>query len=213
MAADTVSSGVLGINNTAVLHAESDEAMARRLQAEEDAIDAVELNSAGSVPPAADEVSASDTTHSAPWLCYLIVSHTGKHTYVGATCNFPRRLRQHNGELVGGARQTAAHRPWRAVYTTMGFRNQRECLQFEWSLKRLKGGRGGHAPGVGLKGRFKNMHRVLAKPRWTSQAPSAAEVPLTLEWYASELRPADFASGLPSHVTEVVEPQLQAESD
>ena len=37
---------------------------------------------------------------------YLLQSSDGA-TYVGATVNLERRLRQHNKELVGGARATS----------------------------------------------------------------------------------------------------------
>ncbi len=38
--------------------------------------------------------------------CYLIFTEEGQ-TYVGATTEPDRRLRQHNGELTGGARATS----------------------------------------------------------------------------------------------------------
>ena len=114
-----------------------------------------------------------------------------------------RRIRQHNGEIVGGAKATSGHRPWEIVYAVTGFRTQREALQFEWALKHLSGGKRGRAHGHGLKGRFRNMHRVLAKPQWTELSPPASEVALTIEWHDVELRPTDFAAGLPSHITEL----------
>ncbi|MBK9031978.1 MAG: GIY-YIG nuclease family protein [Myxococcales bacterium] len=45
------------------------------------------------------------------WFVYVLVSGRGR-TYVGITTDVGRRLRQHNGELAGGARATRAHRPW-----------------------------------------------------------------------------------------------------
>lgn len=57
-------------------------------------------------------------------------------TYVGATVNPDRRLRQHNGELSGGARATAGRR-WRRRFLVGGFREEREALRFEWRWKWL----------------------------------------------------------------------------
>lgn len=41
---------------------------------------------------------------------YLLVNTSNNCTYIGSTNNLIRRLRQHNGELVGGARYTTAKR-------------------------------------------------------------------------------------------------------
>uniref|UniRef100_J3N5Z2 GIY-YIG domain-containing protein n=1 Tax=Oryza brachyantha TaxID=4533 RepID=J3N5Z2_ORYBR len=47
----------------------------------------------------------------AVWCIYLIASYRIPRTYVGVTTDFPRRLRQHNGELKGGAKASSAGRP------------------------------------------------------------------------------------------------------
>ena len=57
-------------------------------------------------------------------------------TYIGATTDVDRRLRQHNGELSGGARKTS-QRPgqWYRVCYLRGFTSWREALQVEWRWK------------------------------------------------------------------------------
>ena len=39
---------------------------------------------------------------------YLLQASSGRATYVGATTNLDRRLRQHNKEIVGGATATGS---------------------------------------------------------------------------------------------------------
>ena len=60
--------------------------------------------------------------------------------YVGCTTDPPRRIRQHNGEIVGGSRYTSQHRPWepRALYGP--YTGQTEALKAERALKHGKVG-------------------------------------------------------------------------
>jgi predicted GIY-YIG superfamily endonuclease len=71
---------------------------------------------------------------------YLLVSSDDS-TYVGATVDLERRLRQHNKEITGGAHATGAKvskgEIWiRAAYVS-GFPNWQAALQFEWRWKQL----------------------------------------------------------------------------
>lgn len=81
--------------------------------------DVSSCNAVGSGPINAEDVidiasSSDEEAEQQEWLCYTLLSHTGKHTYVGATCNLSRRVRQHNGEITGGAKATQSQRPWEA---------------------------------------------------------------------------------------------------
>jgi len=62
-------------------------------------------------------------------------------TYVGATVNLERRLRQHNKEIKGGARATGmkveAGNEWKRICYISGFPNWSATLQFEWRWKQL----------------------------------------------------------------------------
>jgi len=71
-----------------------------------------------------------------PWFCYMLASTDGRKTYVGATVNPDRRLRQHNGEICGGARATAG-RSWKRRFLVGGFADERAALRFEWRWKYL----------------------------------------------------------------------------
>ena len=45
---------------------------------------------------------------------YLLIGRNDR-TYTGITKDIVRRIRQHNGEIKGGAKATRACRPWRLV--------------------------------------------------------------------------------------------------
>ncbi|XP_066393250.1 structure-specific endonuclease subunit slx1-like [Miscanthus floridulus] len=72
-----------------------------------------------------------------PWCVYLIASSRIPRTYVGVTTDFPRRLRQHNGELKGGAKAASAGRPWNLACLVEGFANRSEACEFESKSKNI----------------------------------------------------------------------------
>lgn len=71
---------------------------------------------------------------------YLLVSTSGS-TYVGATVDLDRRLRQHNKEIKGGAHATGAKvaqgESWTRAAHVSGFPDWPAALQFEWRWKQL----------------------------------------------------------------------------
>jgi predicted GIY-YIG superfamily endonuclease len=83
---------------------------------------------------------ATATVESKPWCVYLLATEEGQ-TYVGATVDPDRRLRQHNGLIGGGARATAARvgqgLAWRRMCYVSGFPDNHAALQFEWRWKSL----------------------------------------------------------------------------
>lgn len=72
--------------------------------------------------------------------CYLLRSLDSDHplkTYIGYTTNPSRRLRQHNGELIRGARRTMSGRPWTYVAIISGFLDKVSAMQFEWAWQHV----------------------------------------------------------------------------
>jgi structure-specific endonuclease subunit SLX1 len=83
------------------------------------------------------EIDQDQEVEAVPWYVYLLESSSGA-TYVGATVDPDRRLRQHNGELKGGARATAMKcakgETWKRVCMVGPF-GKIEALRFEWRWK------------------------------------------------------------------------------
>lgn len=75
------------------------------------------------------------------WSVYVLASEVATRTYVGIALDVTTRLRQHNGELDGGAKSTRAGRPWcvRAVFGP--YRSRGKAQRIEAAIKRLSGTR------------------------------------------------------------------------
>jgi structure-specific endonuclease subunit SLX1 len=107
---------------------------------------------------------------------YLLVSTSGN-TYVGATVDLNRRLRQHNKEIKGGARATGIKvsqgESWtRAAYISE-FPDWQAALQFEWRWKQLS--RKLPVNMIPLERRMNALKQLLAFERPTSKAKAYAE--------------------------------------
>jgi structure-specific endonuclease subunit SLX1 len=72
--------------------------------------------------------------------CYLLSNGNGR-TYVGATTDVTKRLRQHNQELAGGARATAISvsqgHLWKRICYLSNIPEWKSALQIEWRWKQL----------------------------------------------------------------------------
>ena len=120
------------------------------------------------------------------WLVYCLQFGQGEKTYVGATNDFTRRLRQHNDELVGGAKYTTSaviaannSKQWRPVFAVRGFPDQRAALQFEWALKHETLG---HRTERNLiLRRRRALESLLLKDRVTSKADLLSGWPLSVQ--------------------------------
>ena len=79
-------------------------------------------------------MSYIDTDH----MCYIIKSLKTSKIYIGYTINFKKRLRQHNGEIVGGAKRTRVGRPWVPICVIRGFTEKSVAMRFEARLQHNK---------------------------------------------------------------------------
>jgi len=69
------------------------------------------------------------------WAVYLLRCSDGS-LYAGVTVDLTRRVRQHNGELVGGARYTQCRRPVSVVWSR-SVPDRGAAQRLEAQLKRL----------------------------------------------------------------------------
>lgn len=128
-----------------------------------------------------------------PWVFYIIQKE--QYTYAGVSPTPIKRLRQHNGEIKGGARYTISKGTgWNHVCIVTGFRNKIEAMQFEWSVKHIKPISSG-----GIQSRINKLYIVCSKERWTSNSPLAHTIPLTINWIN---KPDIILPNLPYYVGE-----------
>ena len=74
--------------------------------------------------------------------CYLLESlnrSAKKKIYFGYTVDPYRRIRQHNGEIEGGAKKTRKNRPWQMLFYISGFIDSHLALQFEYRVNKELG--------------------------------------------------------------------------
>jgi predicted GIY-YIG superfamily endonuclease len=106
---------------------------------------------------------------------YCLVSTDGS-TYIGATVDLEHRLRQHNKELVGGARITSrkvvAGHSWTCFCYVAGFPTWQACLQFEWRWKQISRKISNTDP---LERRKLALEKLLSLERSTTKAVPYSE--------------------------------------
>ena len=72
------------------------------------------------------------------WYCYLIRSLNPtypNYTYIGMTNKPKRRIRQHNGQIGGGAKKTKNKGPYEFVCLVEGFKDKPEAMFYEWRFQ------------------------------------------------------------------------------
>ena len=109
------------------------------------------------------------------WYCYILKTDYLPHknrTYNGFTNNPKRRIRQHNGEIKGGAKYTErfGNSEWKIYALLTGFPNKINALQCEWRIKhpdnKRKRGNKYNSP----EGRIKGLCEVLRLDKWTNNS-------------------------------------------
>lgn len=97
------------------------------------------------------------------YFCYLIKSYNK--TYIGITNNLKKRLRQHNGELTGGAKCTRGSEWY--YHTVVGPFTINEALRFEWYWKHEKNTRNKWTrTKSGIDNKMKRLICLLVEREW-----------------------------------------------
>ena len=123
---------------------------------------------------------------------YLLVASDNS-TYVGATVDLDRRLRQHNKEIKGGAYATgtkvAKGEHWTRAAHVSGFPNWSSALQFEWRWKQIS--RKLSPKMFPLERRMKALKQLLALERPTSKDLAYREWPVSPPQVIIEIEQAE----------------------
>jgi len=104
------------------------------------------------------------------WFCYILGNLNGR-TYNGSTNNPIRRLRQHNGEICGGAKATSrTEGGWSYCAILSGFPDKINALSCEWRIKCPSGKPGKRERKYeGPAGRVGSLNEILQLDYWTKQ--------------------------------------------
>lgn len=106
------------------------------------------------------------------WYCYILRNKNDeykKFTYNGFTNNPFRRIRQHNGEIKGGAKYTKNKGEWEIYVLLTGFVDNHNALSCEWRIKHPTNKRTRPKKYCGIDGRVKSLNEVLILDKWTNQ--------------------------------------------
>lgn len=90
------------------------------------------------------------------YICYIIWN--GSRTYVGITNTEGRRIRQHNGEIKGGATATRGRGVWKYLCFVRGFETRSTVQKFESRLKRYRRVNRGRGMMVAIKAMLHIMY-------------------------------------------------------
>ena len=116
-----------------------------------------------------------------PYFVYFIQSTNGA-TYIGATVDLDKRIRQHNKEIKGGATATSMKvqngEVWSYVCYVENFPTWNAALQFEWRWKQISRQIQRSKPyQKPIERRFEALTKLLALDKPTSKAELYSEWP------------------------------------
>lgn len=116
---------------------------------------------------------------------YILRDRTSRCTYNGFTTDVKRRVRQHNGEIKGGARSTSA-RPgaWEVIAVVTAREadgtpiSKKRALSVEWSVRYPTNKRPRPREFTGPEGRIRSLALVFSNPKfagvqWTVRVHAA----------------------------------------
>ena len=111
-----------------------------------------------------------------------------KRTYNGMTNNITRRFRQHNCELVGGARATSSMikkypgTSWHPIIIMNGFTDKCEAMKAEWRIRWPDKKRNKKTIFKLDTGRVQGINHILqTSEKWTASSQIISEQNLTLK--------------------------------
>jgi len=139
------------------------------------------------------------------WYCYILRNTLPEYkhlTYNGSTNNPKRRLRQHNEEIVGGARYTHGRGgKWEIYALLTGFIDHKNALSCEWRIKHTNGKPGKRPPNhCGINGRIIGLNEVIRLPKWTKPCTvENKDVQYTL-YIAEDVQKYIISDGLPDNI-------------
>jgi len=131
-----------------------------------------------------------------PFFVYLLECTDGS-TYVGATVDPDHRLRQHRGEIKGGAHATTIKvkqgHTWSRVLLVEGFPDWPAALQFEWAFKYYS--RKYLNIRNPLERRMRGLYDIMHMERPTSKAIPYSEWPLIDDISGPQIKWEEDSSG------------------
>jgi len=125
--------------------------------------------------------------------CYLLYTEgQNKYTYIGATLDPDRRLRQHNKEISGGARATGMRvgqgLTWKRACYLKNIPDWRSALQIEWRWKQLGRTHFKHLTPIDRRLHSLKMLLELEKPTSSAIPYDAYPDKIEIVWDSEELR-------------------------
>lgn len=119
--------------------------------------------------------NSDDNNNKKIWYCYILKNSYEEHknrTYNGSTNNLKRRLRQHNGDIKGGAIYTKkfGNKSWEIYALVTGFPDHKNALQCEWKIRHPNNKRKRTGKYNNPRGRIKGLCEVLRRNRWTMRS-------------------------------------------